>query len=46
MKYFGCESDEDKANFLRVLLCYEKLEDIKKESTIDQVSIFLEKKTT
>lgn len=37
MKYFGCDSDEDKSNFLRILLCYEKQEDICKESSVDQV---------
>lgn len=41
MKYFGCDSDENKLNFLRALLCYEKLEDILKDSTIDQVRHFL-----
>lgn len=41
MKFFGCESDENKENFLRILLCYEKLEDILKESTVDQVSQIL-----
>lgn len=39
MKYFGCDSDEDKNNFLRILLCYEKQEDICKESSVDQVTI-------
>ena len=38
MKYFGCDSDEDKSNFLRVLLCYEKQEDICKETVVDQVN--------
>jgi len=36
IRYFGCDSDENKSNFLRVLLCYEKLEDIQKVSMIDQ----------
>lgn len=36
MNYFGCESDEDKADFLRIILCYEKIDDIKKETPVDQ----------
>ncbi len=43
MKYFGCDSDEDKDNFLRILLCYEKKDDICKESTLDQVKHFSKK---
>jgi hypothetical protein len=36
MQYFGCDTEENKTNFLRILLCYEKLEDILKECTVDQ----------
>lgn len=38
MGFFGCESDEDKLNFLKVLLIFEKLEDILKEATIETVN--------
>jgi hypothetical protein len=38
MEYFGCDSDENKINFLKVLLIYEKLEDILKETSLEQVN--------
>lgn len=38
MAYFGCDSDDKKNDFLRVLLVYEKLEDVLKEGPVDQVS--------
>ena len=38
MGFFGCESDEDKLNFFKVLLIFEKLEDILKEATIETVN--------
>jgi hypothetical protein len=41
MDFFGCESDEDKVNFLKILLIFEKLEDIQKEGTIETVIILL-----
>ena len=40
MAYFGCDSDDKKNDFLRVLLVYEKYDDVLKESPVDQV-IFL-----
>jgi hypothetical protein len=40
MAYFGCDSDDKKNDFLRVLLVYEKYDDVLKESPLDQV-IFL-----
>ena len=39
MDYFGCNTDENKIHFLKVLLIYEKLEDILKESSLEQVKI-------
>ena len=39
LEFFGCNDEENKINFLRALLVYEKLEDIQKESPIDQVSL-------
>lgn len=38
MEYLGCDQDEYKLSFLRILLVYEKLEDIQKECTVDQVN--------
>ncbi|CAF0712043.1 unnamed protein product [Brachionus calyciflorus] len=35
LNYLGCSDDENKIHFLRVLLVYEKLEDIQKESSAD-----------
>ena len=40
MKFFGCDTDESKLSFLKVLLVYEKLEDILKETSIEQVKEF------
>ena len=36
--YFGCNSDDKKKDFLRLLLVYEKLDDVLKEGPVDQVS--------
>lgn len=36
VSFFGCDSDDNRVNFLRALLIYEKLEDIEKETSIDQ----------
>jgi hypothetical protein len=41
MNFFGCESDEDKLNFLKILLIFEKLEDILKEATIETVNGYI-----
>ena len=41
MEYFGCEAEENRANFLRILLSYEKLDDILKECPVDQVKLFV-----
>jgi hypothetical protein len=41
MKFFGCDTDESKLSFLKVLLVYEKLEDILKETSIEQVKLIL-----
>ena len=37
MKFFGCDAEEDRVHFLRVLLVYENMEDVLKESPVDQV---------
>jgi hypothetical protein len=37
MGYLGCDTDEYRIHFLRVLLVYEKVDDILKESSIDMV---------
>lgn len=37
MEYFGCNDKENRVNFLKILLIYEKMEDILKEGPIDQV---------
>lgn len=36
MDYFGCSDKENSVHFLKVLLVYEKLEDIQKEGPVDQ----------
>lgn len=38
MEYFGCNDEENRINFLRLLLVYEKLEDTLKEGPVDQVN--------
>ena len=44
MVYFGCDASNE-TNFLRILLCYEKLEDVLKESlSIDQALFVFELK--
>lgn len=39
MDYFGCDTDEKKKDFLRVLLVYEKFDDVVKEGPADQVTL-------
>jgi hypothetical protein len=38
MNFLGCDTDEYRIHFLRVLLVYEKVDDILKECSIDMVN--------
>jgi hypothetical protein len=40
VEYFGCDSEENRIQFLKALLVYEKAEDIVKDCSLDQVNIF------